>query len=149
MRKVFAILLYVVAGFFIYVACLLAFVSEPSPITKWGIVAGFTMPAALSLGGGLALTRFKNWRRDSAVVFLSASGFTAFLVFTILCLLMTDDFRRMMQPDTLRFFNAYIFGGSFVIVTGALGLALLKTAKQRAEPANPPYSEPAARSPQG
>ena len=131
MRKVLGILLYVVAGFFIYMVCLLAFINQSPPIAKWCIMAGFAIPAVLFLGGGLALNRFQNWRRDSAIVFLAAAGFTAFLVFTFLCLLMTEEFKHMMKPDTLDFFSAYITGCCFIVGTGALGVALLKAGAKR------------------
>ena len=148
MRKVFGIVFYVLSGFFVYMLCLLSFINQP-PMPKWSIVAGFTVPAILLLFGGLALNRFQNWRRHSGVVLLTAAGFTSFLIFTIWCLFLTDEFEQMMKPDTFHFFNAYVSGCSFVVTTGALGILLLRTGKNRAEPTTPPYSEPAARSPQG
>ena len=135
MRKVIGILLYIVAGFFVYMVCLLAFVNQTPPIAKWGIVAGFSIPAALFLFGGLAVTRFQNWRRDSGIVILAGAGFTSFLVFTLACLLMTDEFKRMMEPDSLQFFSAYIAGSCFILGTVALGVVLLRAGKRRAEQA--------------
>lgn len=126
MRKVLGIVLYVIAGFFVYTVCLLAFINQP-PMPKWGMVAGFSVPAVLCLFGGLAVNRFRNWRRHAGIVLVTAAGFTCFLIFTFICFLMTDEFKQMMHPDTLHFFSAYVSGGAFVLITGALGILLLRS----------------------
>lgn len=133
MRRVFSITLKVIAGFFFYVVNLLAFVNEPPTGLKLGILAGFSVPAIITLIGGLALTRFKSWRRDTGIVLLSAAGFTAFLIFTFACLLMTEEFRTMIKPDTLTFFSDYMTGGGFIIGLILLGWMLLKANKEEAE----------------
>lgn len=132
MRKVFGIVFYVLAGFFVYMVCLLAFVNQPA-MAKWAIVAGFSMPAAVFLFIGLAVARFRRWKRDSGVVLLSGAGFTAFLVFTFVCLLMTDEFKKMMKPDTLDFFGAYASGFIFMLSVAGLGILLLTKGKHSAE----------------
>jgi len=132
MRKAFGIVLYVLAGFFVYMVCLLAFVNQHA-IAKWSIVAGFSLPALIFLCMGLVVNRFRRWRRDVGVVLLSGAGFTAFLVFTFVCLLMTDEFKQMMHPDTLSFFNAYASGFIFILSVAALGIILLKTERTPAE----------------
>ena len=132
MRKALGIFFYIIAGFFIYMVCLLAFVSQPT-IAKWGIVAGFSLPALVFLCIGLAVNRYQRWRRDAGVVLLSGAGFTSFLVFTFVCLLMTDEFKKMMQPDSLRFFSAYASGAIFTLSVATLGVILLKTERKQAE----------------
>ena len=78
MRKTASILLMVVAGILLYTICVLAFIDTLPAGLKVGIVAGFSLHAIAAHCGGLALTRFRRWRRDTEVVLLSASGFTAF-----------------------------------------------------------------------
>ncbi len=126
MRKVLSVVLEVVAGFFFYMVDVLGFIHAPSPGVKWGLMAGFTVPALLALCGGLALTRFREWKRDSGIVLLSSSGFTVLLVFMCACLLMTEDFRRMLKPDTLVFFSDYFTGGAVVLGFAGLGLLALR-----------------------
>ena len=87
--------------------CLLAFINQPA-VAKWGIVGGFTLPALVFLCIGLAVNRFRRWRRDAGVVLLSGAGFTFFLIFTFVCLLMTDEFRRMVRSDQLLQFRIHI-----------------------------------------
>jgi hypothetical protein len=55
----------------------------------------------------------------------------------------------MMQPNTLHFFSAYVSGCTFIAITGVLGILLLRSGKNQAEPSTPPYSEPTSRFPQG
>ncbi len=44
MRKGLGISLYIIAGFFVYAVCLLAFIEAPLG-TKWQVLAGFVLPA--------------------------------------------------------------------------------------------------------
>lgn len=129
MRKVLSVILYTIAGFFVYMVCLLSFINQP-PAQKWGIVAGFFVPALLFLCIGLALNRFQNWKRHTGIVLLSGAGLTGFIIFTFACLLMTDEFKRMMQPDTLDFFSAYILGSIFTLATGILGVLFITIKKK-------------------
>ena len=132
-RKVLSIILNIIAGFFFYGLSLLGFTNEPLTGVKWGIMIGFSVMAVVALCGALALTRFRNWRRDTGIVLLSASGFTVFLIFTFICLLMTEEFRKMMRPDTLAFFSDYLTGGAIIVGFAGLGCVLLKTNKGSAE----------------
>jgi len=130
--KVSSIILEVIAGFFFYTVSLLAFASNLLTGVKLGMLIGFSVPAVLALGAGLALSRFRNWKRDTGIVLLSASGVTAFAIFTFECLLMTEEFRRMMRPDTLTFFSDYLTGGGIIVGLAVLGWILVKTNKERA-----------------
>lgn len=91
------------------------------------------MPALVFLCIGLAVNRYHRWRRDSGVVLLSGAGFTCFIIFTLVCLLMTDDFKNMMQPDALQFFSAYTSGTIFTLSVAIIGIILLKSERKMAE----------------
>jgi len=125
-RKVFSIVFFVIAGFFFYMVGLLGFVSEPSVLAKWGIVLGFTCPAIVALFAGLALGGFRGWKRNAGIVLLSSMGFAAFVVVTFICLLMTEEFRVMMTPDTMAYFRDYYAGSAVIAGFTMLGLTLLK-----------------------
>jgi hypothetical protein len=133
MRRVSGIVLYVIAGFFFYGASLFGFVNAPTPGAKWGIMAVFAAVAILALVGGLALGRFRTWRKDAGIVLLCASGFTAFVAFTLACLFLTEEFRQLMRPDTLTFFNDYATGVVVVVAFAGAGWLLLRTGANSAE----------------
>jgi hypothetical protein len=143
MRKVPSIILRAIAGFFFYMVSLLAFASEPPTGVKVGILLGFSVPAVAALVGGLALTGFRNWRRDTGVVLLCAAGFTAFLLFTFACLLMTEEFRKMLKPDTLRFFGDYLSGGAVTAGLAFLGWMLVRANNRSADQGVAPNGGPA------
>lgn len=126
MRKACSIILSIVAGFFFYIVSLLGFVRVPSPGAKWGIIFGFSVPAVATLCGALALSRFRCWKRHVGVVLLAASGFSVFLVLTIACLLMTEEFRRMMRPDALTSFSDYLTGGAVISGLAGVGWILMR-----------------------
>ena len=131
MRRVLAVCFDVLAGFFVYGACVLAFINHP---VKWWIVGVFALPALVFLCIGLAISRFRRWRRDVGVVLLSGVGVTASIVFTFACLFMTDEFKDMMQPNSMDFFSAYASGTVFMLIIATLGIRCLKTERKRAEP---------------
>ena len=132
-RNVLSIILNVIAGFFFYMVSLLGFISESSVNAKWVVMLGFTLPGVLALCAGLAVMRFRNWRRNTGIVLLSAAGFTTFLIFMFAILLMAEEFRVMMQPDTLTFFGDYFTGGSVIAGLAIVGLLLLMTNNNGAE----------------
>jgi hypothetical protein len=133
MCRLFSIVLYVVAGFFFYLVCLLGFASAPSSFAKAGIMFMFTLPAIVALCSGLALNRFLNWTRDVGIILLCATGFTTFLIFSFICFLQTDEFRKMMKPETLAFFSGYITGSLCIIGLAGLGVIFLRMRRPCAE----------------
>jgi hypothetical protein len=144
MRKLFSIGLYIVGGFFLYMVSLLAFMKGLSLHAKWLLILVFTVLGALALAGGLAVGRFQNWRRDAGVVLLSATGFTLFVIFTFACLLIGEEFRRMIPPDTLTFFSDYVTGIVVIVVFAVAGTLLLKSSRRRVEQTHAPDALPRA-----
>ena len=125
MRNVARVVLNVIAGFFFYMVCLLGFIDGPSIGAKWGNMFGFTIPAVISLCGGLALRRFYNWKRDTGIVLLCASGFTGPLILTSACLFMDAEFRNVKRPVALAFFSNYFTGGAMIVGLAGWGWMLL------------------------
>ena len=129
MRKVFSVIFHIIAGFFFYMVSLLAFMSELPALGKAGMLAGFSVPGLIALAIGLALTGFRNWKRDTGIVLLSTSAFSIFIVFTMACLFMSEEVRRLMPPDLLGSFGAYFIGGLVILVFALLGWTLFKAGK--------------------
>lgn len=133
MRNLSSIVLKVLAGFLFYTVCVLAFVKTPEfvPATaKWTIIACFTAPALLSLFFGLALSKSTNKKRDAGIVLLSASVFTAFLVLTIDCLLLEEEFLKLVREETLTHFSDLTSGVCAFVGLAAVG-GLLFRAKSK------------------
>lgn len=130
MRKVLGTIFYIVSGFFVYMVCLLAFIQQPA-MEKWVMIVMFTIPAIIFQVVGSAMNRFSNWRRHTGIVLLSGAGVSTFVILTFVSLLMTDEFKQMMQPDTLDLFGAYVSGGVFTLCIVAAGIILLKSNKAK------------------
>ena len=126
LRTAFSVALQVVAGFLFYTVSLLAFVSEPPATMKFGLMLVFFVPAVLALTGGLALARFRNWQFNAGVVLLCASGFAAFVVLTIACLLITDEFRLLIRHESLAYFGDYLAGSGVVVGLAGVGWTLAR-----------------------
>jgi hypothetical protein len=127
MRRLFSVGLYIAAGFLIYTVALLAFVKAPSPGMKWVLIAAFAIPAVLALVAAAATVRFQNWKKNFGTVFLSAAGVTASVVFTFACLLINEEFRRMMQPNVLAFFSDYAMGTGAIAALTTTGTYLFRS----------------------
>lgn len=125
MRRVFSVTLYGIAGFFFFTVSFLSFNSQ-QPRGKWWIMAGFMVPAVLALCGGLALKNFRDWKRTTGIVLLSSAGGTAFLIFTLVCTLMTKEFQKMVKPSNLASFSDYFTGGAVIVSFAVLGLLFFK-----------------------
>lgn len=132
MRKVFSVIFHIIAGFFFYMVSLLAFMSEFPALGKAGMLAGFSVPGLIALAIGLALTGFRNWKRDTGIVLLSTSAFSIFIVFTMACMFMSEEVRKLMPADILGSFGAYFVGGIVLAVFALLGWTLFKAGRQPA-----------------
>jgi hypothetical protein len=131
-RKVLSVGLSIVAGFFFYMVCLLSFITRASLDAKWLAIGVFTVPAVLALAAGLAVARFESWTRVVGVVLLSAAGFTAFLIFTLACLMMSEEIRKVfLSPNSFSFFDDYITGAAVIIVLAVAGALLLIVSRAR------------------
>ena len=138
-RRVLSIVFYVVAGFFLYMVSLLAFIDGAALGfdggaalgAKWLPIVVFGTPAILTLGAGLAIMGFRDWRRDTGIVFLSAGGFTIFLVLSFASMVMNEESRKLMPPEMFTFFGDYITGAAVLVFLLVGGLLLVMTNRRR------------------
>ncbi len=136
-RKVISIVFYVVAGFLVYMVSVLAFTnmgSMPGPPSlaawvKFVIMGVFSAPAAVALLVGLAIGRFRHWKRDVGIVLVSGAGVTAFVVLTITSMFLSPDSKKLFPRDMFDFFSAYIAGMSSLLGLTVIGIALIMTSR--------------------
>ncbi len=136
-RKVISTVFYVVAGFLVYMVGVLAFTNmsslpgstKPPAWAKLAMMGVFSAPAAVALLAGLAIDRFRHWKRDVGIVLVSGAGVTAFVVLTIACILMSPESRKLFPRNMLDFFSAYIAGMSSILGLIVIGIALIMTSR--------------------
>lgn len=129
MRRTFSIILNVLAGFIFYDAMLLGFIKDPSAF-KWGIVCFFLFVAMIPLTISFFLMRFRQWKREAGIVLMSASGVAAFIVFSVACMYMTEESRKMIPQDAWLQFSAYPSGFGMILTFAGIGYLLFKTNRE-------------------
>lgn len=132
-RRTLSVVLEVIAGVFFYVVCAMAFINEPGMLVKWGILIGFSIPATIALVGGLALIKFSHWKWHVGIVLFSVACFTAFLVFSFICMFSSEEVRSLMKPDSLSLFSDYLTGGAVIIGFAVLGWGLKNADRKETE----------------
>jgi hypothetical protein len=129
--KVFNIISYVVAGFFVYGEAMLAFFVAPKPTVKLVMMLGFLVPALIALFVGFALDGFRHKLRDTGIVLLASTGFSAFGIFSFACLMGTDDFKKMMKPGSLEAMSDYPAGFGLLVLLFTAGFVALRLGLRR------------------
>ncbi|MYN15483.1 hypothetical protein GTP81_01820 [Rugamonas sp. FT107W] len=133
MRKIFSVVCQIIAGFFFYMVSIMAFTSGFPVWGKAAMMAGVSVPAFVALAIALALTGLRNWKRDTGVMLLSMSAFNGFGILTMACMWMSEEFRRMMPPDSFANFGAYFAGAVVLAAFAILGWVLFKSGGGTAE----------------
>jgi hypothetical protein len=130
---VFSILCYVVAGFFVYGLCLIAFFKFPSVGTKLGVLGGCALAALVPLAVGLMASGGAKWRRDVGIVLVSGSGFTAFLCLIMLCFSMDPGFKEFFPEPKLEVFSDYVAGFISIGICAGSGVVLIRASIRNAK----------------
>ncbi len=139
-RKVIGIVCYCSGGFFLFTTSLLSFLNplsfRISINMKLLIISIFLTPAIILIGAGLILRGFQRWRRDVAVVLLASSGHSIFIVFSLLCMILSPEYEKLFpnQKVILSRFNDYFTGALCILIFICFGLLLLVSS--RSKPSN-------------
>ena len=132
--NVLSIILYVISGFFIFTINLCSFLKVPSPDPKIDIIFCMTVPVILALCGGLAINRFRNWKKVTGIVLLSTSAYSALVVLAFFCLLLSEETRKMFNPAHIIILSDYYTGFTVMLGFFISGLLLYKSNENNAEP---------------
>src|SRR5689334_20048985 len=119
------------AGFFAYVANLLAYVVVPAPISKPALAGGFGAIAAALVATAVARARFFGWQRVLAGVLIGA-GLTSILAVGVIAFVRRSD-AVMHTPGAqqLSAFSDYTTGGTVSAALIACGWLLAWIAWRR------------------
>lgn len=116
-RRVFSIVLYIISGVFFYGVCLFSVIDGIS----LPLIIFVALLAILALIAGLAIMRFQDWRRETGIVLLSATGIATFLLLWA--------FVSTMPPDIGRFFGNPM-GVTVIVVLALAGAFLVMTSRK-------------------
>lgn len=127
-RKLSSIICYVIAGFFIYMVCLLSFVSEVS--AKYVMVGMFSTPAVAFLAVALAISRGKRWKHSVGLVLLSGAGTAVAVVGMVFFMWLSPETRQLFSTSSLDFFGDYIAGSVTTLLMFVLGTWLVVSGRK-------------------
>lgn len=130
-RKIICIICYCIGGFFQLIVNVISFFTDQSrPVSigmKLLIMGIFLVPASLFICAGLLLRRLEKWKRDVAVILLSTSAYSIFLIFSMVCLYSSQEIMKFL-PDKKVF--DYFMGTVCLLIFVCLGFICLWTSKK-------------------
>jgi hypothetical protein len=137
MRKVLGILFYVVAGFLLNIVCYMSFLKSPLWV-KSAMMGTFFIPGAIALVIGLTINRFRNWKREVGIVFVSGAGTNAFLFFTMICFFCSPelDLKKYFSDNTPDILTDFVSGIGCILLFMVVGIVLIRSSRKE-EPASP------------
>jgi hypothetical protein len=134
MRNFFSLLFLCIAGFFIYLLGILAFMNMG--LAKYFILIFLLLPTVFLAGLGAVLHANMAWRKSVGLVFLCGSLFSAFIVLVAVCFSMEPNLREKFPAEMLAPFNQYPSGIITNLVFFLIGWGLLQAAKGRITPSS-------------
>src|ERR1017187_1686611 len=87
----------------------------------------FSAAAVIALFCGFAFSPIKKKVRDTGIVLLASAGATMFVLLTFICVYASEDFRKMMKPETIAMFRDYTSGFSFIAGIILIGVVAVRT----------------------
>jgi hypothetical protein len=127
MLKFCSVTLESIAGFFLFFVTILGYMHAMPP--TWRLIAALVclVPFALLMVGGAALVRFQRWRRDVGVVLLVVTCVTVFSILSLWCMMMSEEFQRLMTINGPMPFGDYVFGTAMNAALAWLGWAMVRS----------------------
>lgn len=104
------------------------FAGDASTLFKVSIVAVFAAPAVVCLLIDTFLTRFRQWKWDLGIVFLSSAGFTLFCVVMTFIAFQMPAAQQKLKPGTLDKFEV-LPGLLLILLIGVVGGVLVMVAR--------------------
>jgi len=133
MLRIFSIILELGAGLLFCMAMMGGFMNYMEMGEKAGLMIFSSVFATVLLCGGLALTSFRNWKRDTGIVLLSGSGLMAVVILAWIAFdlaLTRGLILRYISP----YFGDYLTGGGTIVGFAVLGWILIRADGHSAAP---------------
>ena len=123
-RRLFSILLYVIAGLFLTTEAMVAFVQAQPDTSKLEMLAFmapfFLVPLAL---GALASPGARL--REIGIVLIAATGWSLLTILSFIYVATKPDTRDLLPADTIELFGDHLTGALYLAAMAAIGVALL------------------------
>jgi hypothetical protein len=130
LRKIISVVLYVLAGFFVYAACFASFIGVGSAIAKILCLAGIFSVAMIFMCIAASLHRFEKWKMEFGVTLVSATTSAAAACVMLLCIWLDPEFRRYFPRDHFGIID-YVSGTVLVFFLSAFGVVLIRLSTRK------------------
>lgn len=133
-RNVVAILLFVVAGFGVLEAQVIASLNLGHAGLGLAMVGGFSVFAVAVLAVGVFAGTFQPRMRAAGIVLIATSAFAAFGAFSIATIALSPQMMEHMQPSGTPFLSSMFQvtpGVLAIALTALIGAALLRLSRTR------------------
>lgn len=128
MRNIFSVVFLIIASFFVYAICFLAFTNFG--VAKYVMIAVFFIPVLAFSLIGVKLNKSRAWKKLVGLVFMWGAIITLFLILTAVCMFFSPDIRKMFPADSFTFFSDYIAGTTVTILFLLIGYGLQRLGNQ-------------------
>jgi hypothetical protein len=122
MRNVLSIVSFVLAGFFVYAVCFLAFTNMGA--AKYFLVGVFSIPVFAFSLLGIKLNKSRAWKNSVGMVFMWGAVTTVFAILSFICMLATPDMNKILPADIAEIFSDYLAGTAITILFFVMGYGL-------------------------
>lgn len=118
----------VIAGFFVYSVCVIAFADLG--VAKYVMIVVFFIPVLGASLLGVKFSKSRTLKESLGLVFMWGAITTLFVIFTFVCILASPDIRNMSTANSVTFFNDYVAGTFFTLSFLLLGYCLQRLGDQ-------------------
>jgi hypothetical protein len=133
-RKIFSIIFYVLSVFMLSGMSTIAFLDFTRIPEVQDDLPQFIMLIPVLINGimflvpfmiGLALSGFRNWKRDTSIVLLATCGYNALAILSMVAAYYTPEMREVMPDDLFGYFGNVALGVMFYAIMLSAGILLL------------------------
>lgn len=136
MRCILSNVLLVIAVFFVYSVCLIAFADMG--LAKYLMIVMFSIPVLGASLFGVKFSESRTLKESLGLVFMWGAITTLLVIFTFVCMLASLDIRNVSAANSVTFFSDYL-AGTFVTVSFLLlGYYLQRLGDQKTTEQNAP-----------
>lgn len=123
--RIISMFCYVISGFLFFPGIMVSFTTAGTPRAKLISMGIFSALGLLTITIGLALQKFRNWRRSMGLVLVWISGLGAFMILQLYCVFSSAEILKLPPGAPMFGFTDYSTGISYLALYALVGSVLI------------------------